>query len=102
MSAWGCLLKGCLPRRGCLLGGRGLLGMPIGGVCPGGVCPGRCLLGGRGVFLGECVCLGSVCQIPPPVDRMTETGVKTLLCRNYVADGKCDATLLMYMKTFKL
>ena len=43
-----------------------------GGVCPGGVCPGG-------------VCPEGVCQTPP-LWTQSQTGVKTLPCRNYVAD----------------
>ena len=59
----------CLPRRGCLPGR--------------GVCPSACWDMSAGG------CLPSACW-DPPVNRMTDrlTGVKTLPCRNYVADGK--------------
>ena len=64
MAAWvGCLPRGggCLPKEVFSQGG---------GVCRG----------------GGCLPKAGVCQTPPPpVNRMT--GVKTLPCRNYVADG---------------
>ena len=56
---------------------------------PGG-CSGRLCDCGRDVCPGRRggVCLGGVCLAvtPPGVDRMT--GVKTIPCRNHVADGK--------------
>ena len=50
-------------------------------------CSGR--LGGRGsVCLGGGVCLGGVFARHPPPWPERQTGVKTLPCRNYFADGK--------------
>ena len=103
---------GCLPG-GCLPGGMSTWGVSIqGGVCLGvsaqgvggvwswGYLPRGCLPGGL-PRMG--VCPGStgrvVCQTPPyppRLDRMTEwqTGVKTLPCRNFVADGNKSVSQL--------
>ena len=64
--------------------------LPRGGFCPGGVYP-------RGVSPGG-VYLGGVCpdqrQTPPPREQNDwQTGVKTLPCHNFAADGN--------KKTFK-
>ena len=94
----GCLLGGvCLGE--CLPGG-----VCIGGVYPGGVCLGVCVFPG-GCLPGRCfcpgdVCLGGVCPggvclrgvsaqegCLPGGWTESETGVKTLSCRNYVVDG---------------
>ena len=76
MSAWGCLLRRCLPRgvclgvsaRGvCLPGGR----LPGGSVCQGGVCLG---VSGRGVCLPGSRLIGG-CLPDPIVNRMTDRQV---------------------------
>ena len=102
-----CLQGGLSAPRVSALGGGVCPGdcLPWGHVClgvsvQGGVCPCRCLprglsawgLSARGGVCHKGVCLGvsaqvgvcpgrGVCQTPP-------TPVKTLSCRNYVADGK--------------
>ena len=69
MSARG---GGVSAREGCLL---------RGSAQDGGVCPGWCLPGGD-------VCLGRVCQTPPPpVDRMTDR------CKNITLDGKSNVKI---------
>ena len=80
-----CLLGGCLPRVGCLPRGCLLGGVVCPGVSAGGVSAQK----GVGVSAwGGCLPSG-VCQIPPPPCERNDclTGVKTLPCRNYVADG---------------
>ena len=91
--------------------GRSLPQCMLGYVCPGGVCPSACWdMSVHGRCLPQCM-LGYVCPgvlpqcmleyvcpgvLPqcmlgythPLVNRMTETGVKILPCRNYVADGR--------------
>ena len=72
--AQGCVCPGGVCLGGVSAQGRGCL--PKGGVVPGRGCAGR----------GVSAQGGCVCQTPPPhVNRMT--GVKTLPCRNYAADG---------------
>ena len=66
-----------------------------GVICLGGVCPRGCLP------MGECVCLGGVCLtqgvcLPRgciPLLTEWQTHVKTLLCHNYVVDGKNDRSV---------
>ena len=66
--------------------------IPVGCVPPSAavaVCRGGgCLPGGGGSGQGGCLPRGDVCQItsPPPWTEW-QTPVKTLPCRNYVADG---------------
>ena len=79
-----CISEGCVPSAAvagswggsCLLGGTG--------VCPGGFCQWGVSARG-GVCLGVSA-QGGVCQTPPWTEW--QTGLKTLPCLNYVADGK--------------
>ena len=80
-----------------------------GGVCPGGVYPGECLPRGvcpgvsaqGGVYPGVSAqgCLPRGCLpdnqgLPDNLPwTQWQTPVKTLPCRNYVADGKKDTTI---------
>ena len=75
--------------------------LPGGGLCPGDVWSGGCMLRGVGVYpRGGCLSGGGclprgVLQTPPRTETDTppceqndwQTGVKTLPCRNFVADG---------------
>ena len=90
-----------------------LLGGGGGGVCLGGFCPGGVCLGGGMSAQGVClprvaVCLVGVCPVeclpgggvwPGDVQQTLplwtewQTPVKTLTCRNYVADGKNYSSL---------
>ena len=56
--------------------------LPGGGVCPGGCLPGGCLA------RGMCAPGGGVCPGGCPCEQNDwQTGVKTLTCRNFLADG---------------
>ena len=80
VSAWG---RGCLPREVSVKGS-----VWPGGICLRGVFPAGCLP--RGVSTQGGVCPGwDVCQ----------TVVKTLPCRNYVADGN-DTDMLVSVVEF--
>ena len=82
-DCWGCLPGGvclpggCLPREGCL----------PGGVCPGGVSARGCVWPGMCLPGGMCI---PACTEAETLPLWTEwqTGVKTLPCHNFVADGK--------------
>ena len=79
---WRKLGWGCLP--GCVCPG-GVSGQGVctqGGVCPGGVCLAGVSAGG--------VCLGG----PTHLWTESQTPVKTLPCRNYVADGNSTYCIL--------
>ena len=58
-----------------------------GGVCPGGCLPKGCLPRG-------CLPKG-VSGTPPPLWTESQTPVKTLPCRNYIADGKNTMMLMV-------
>ena len=84
LPKWLSALESCLPGGVCQGGCLPRQVSTQGVVCLGVVCPGGCLPQGRlpGVSAQVGVCPGrGVCQTPP-------TPVKTLSCRNYVADGK--------------
>ena len=65
---------------GCLSGG----GVWPGRSLPGGVSPGGCLP--RGCLPRENVCPSACWETPPPWTEW-RAGIKSLPCRNYVADG---------------
>ena len=73
VSAWGCLPWGVCPGEGVSTQGRGCLPRG-GGVYPGGMSAQG--VSDQGVYGRH-----------PPVNRMTDTGVKTLPCRNFVEGG---------------
>ena len=96
----GCVCKGVSAQGGCLAVGACQEGVSTRGAC---VCKGVCLpervyrQGGvstrEGVSAMECVykqgCVFQGVCVPdtPPLNR-SQTGVKTLPCRNYVTDSK--------------
>ena len=86
--AGGVCLRGCLPR-GVSAQRVSAWGCLPGGVCLGGVCQGVSaweVSAQGGVCLG--VSAGGVSRHPSPCEwNDWQTGVKTLPCRNYVADG---------------
>ena len=79
-----CIPVGCVPSTA------------VGGVCIGGVCPRGCLPGGvsawgvyaQGVCPEECPPRGWSTWDRMPLRTERQISVKTLLCRNYVEDGK--------------
>ena len=72
---------GCLPRRMSAQGG-----VCPGGCLPRGVCPGRgCWVSAQGIYQ------------TPPLWTEWQTDVKTLPCRNYVANGNND--LLQFLSS---
>ena len=73
------LWEGVSAKKG--VGVSGQRGIYQGGVCPGGYLP-------RGVCPGGCLPRG--CLVDTPLWTEWQTPVKTLPCRNYVADGNND------------